>query len=141
VATDGRVVLPEGSLDREATGSPEQAPVSRDELASAKVVPANDAPARIENIVTAASAERGTVNSNLSRASAPATPSAPASNVSISDVPVPVQNTAKKLAGSATIDSISPKLSDAGVTYEVAFLQNGTRKTVVVNKDGVVINE
>jgi uncharacterized membrane protein YkoI len=141
VATDGRVVLPEGSLDREAAGAPEPASVAREELASAKVIPASDAPARTENTGTAASSERGSVNSNVTTSGAPSTQSAPASNVSISDVPQPVQNTAKKLAGSATIDSISPKLSDAGVTYEVAFLQNGARKTVVVNKDGVVINE
>jgi len=55
----------------------------------------------------------------------------------LSDVPVPVQNTAKKLAGTATIESISPKLQDSAVAYEVVFNQNGTKKTVVLNKDGV----
>jgi len=138
VATDGRVVLPEGSVDREAAGAPAQAPITSDERASAKVL-LPDSPTG--NTGTSASAERGSLNSTAAASTASGPESAPTTKVSISDVPVPVQNTAKKLAGSATIDSISPKLSDAGVTYEVAFLQNGSRKTVSVNKDGVVIKE
>jgi hypothetical protein len=143
VGTDGRVVLPEGSLARESAGAPLQAPIRRDELSSAKVVNANDNVVASVNSGRAATSERATVRSSASEVATNSSGAIehPATKVNISDVPAPVQNAAKKLAGTATIDSITPKLSDAGVTYEIAFMQNGARRSVMVNKDGVVINE
>ena len=138
VGMDGKVVLPEGSLDREAPGAPIQAPVKHEELASAKVVNATENPLRPIGTGSSGSSQRGTVKSNPAGES---TNSPAPAKVNIGDVPVPVQNAAKKLAGDATIDSISPKLSDGALTYEVAFQQNGTHRTVVVNKDGVVVSE
>jgi len=89
---------------------------------------------RPDNAGTAAATERSTANSNTSAAAGePAT-----TKVNLADVPTPVQNTAKKLAGTATIESITPKLKETGIAYEVAFMQNGTRKIVLVNKDGVL---
>ena len=54
----------------------------------------------------------------------------------LSDVPVAVQNTAKKIAGTGIIESINPKLGDSGIDYEIVYVQNGAKETVVVNKDG-----
>jgi hypothetical protein len=59
--------------------------------------------------------------------------------VTLSDVPVPVQSAAKKLAGAGTIESINPKLEDSAVLYEVTYEENGSKRTVQVNKDGKVV--
>jgi len=137
VATDGRVVLPEGSPKADNSNAPLPAPVTKEDAVNAKVVKPN-APAGLKSVGTgsSASAETGTHNSTPTTTS-----DKPETRVNLNDVPVPVQNTARKLAGTATIDSISPKLSDSGVAYEVAFLQNGTRRTITINKDGVVVKE
>jgi uncharacterized membrane protein YkoI len=142
VSTDGTVVLPEGA----ATSSDSRlvaAPSPTKEADPVRIVDATSSTPTAtssQGIGTSAPAERGIKASEDNTASAPSSaterresnPSVP-----LSDVPVPVQNTAKKLAGTATIESISPKLQDSAVAYEVVFNQNGTKKTVVLNKDGV----
>ena len=138
VSTDGRVVLPEGSLERENPSAPLPAPVKPEELASAKVVDATPQPDQTLSSGAAAVRERGNQNSPSATAT---TVTAEPAKVSLSDVPAPVQNTAKRLAGDAQIEAITPKLDDSGVTYEVSFVQNGTRKSVIVNKDGAVVAE
>jgi hypothetical protein len=134
VATDGRVVLPEGSPEQEDQSKPLPAPLTDEGLASAKVVNATPEPATSTG--AAAARERGTLESgtNLASDQAPA-------KVSLADVPAPVQQTAKRLAGDAQIEAITPKLADSGITYEVAYSQNGTRKTIMVNKDGAIVSE
>jgi hypothetical protein len=62
----------------------------------------------------------------------------PAQQVTLSDVPVPVQNRAKQLAGVGIIESINPKLGDAGVIYEVTVSHEGDRRVLRLNKDGIV---
>jgi hypothetical protein len=88
-----------------------------------------------ESSGVSAPAERGSVTS-AAGAGIPAPE--PKAKVDLADVPAPVQNTAKKLAGSATIQSITPKLESGALLYEVSFLQNGERKRILMNSEGVV---
>jgi len=134
VSTDGRVVFPQGSLEQETSNSPSPAPIATDEIASARVIEAT--PTTLSNTGTAAGGEQGSSQSGITD-----TIGNNAAKVNLTDVPSPVQNTANKLAGNATIDSITPKLGDSGVAYEVTYEHNGGHRTVVVNKDGVVVKE
>jgi len=124
VANDGAVVLPEG----------QERPSSNATLTAR--APDHESTARVENTGAAGAAERGTVKSapNLMSDAAPA-------KVNLADVPPQVQSTAKQVAGSGTVESITPKLSDAGVAYEISYTQNGVQGSVLVNKDGVVVKQ
>jgi hypothetical protein len=58
--------------------------------------------------------------------------------VKLSDAPDAVQDTAKKIAGSGTIQSISPKLKGATMVYEVRYLDNGQARIVEIDRSGKV---
>jgi hypothetical protein len=82
-----------------------------------------------------APAERGTlkVNSaNSANGSGDAT-----STTSLADVPAPVRDAAKKIAGSQPIQSISPHLNSSGMVYDVTY-GNQNKRTITLNKDGAV---
>ena len=49
-----------------------------------------------------------------------------------------MQDTAKKIAGSGTIQSISPKLEGATVVYEVRYLDDGEARIVEIDRSGKV---
>jgi uncharacterized membrane protein YkoI len=133
VSRDGTVIQPEGSTDGERADAPRIAQLDREEAAVVKVV--DDTPGTqraTENIGAAAPTERGVsvtadVNAGESR-----------SEVKLSDAPAAVQDTAKKIAGSGTIQSISPKLEGATMVYEVRYLDNGESRIVEIDRSGKV---
>ena len=137
VSNDGEVVIPEGSLDPEDPTEPVNAAVDREEPSPARIIAPTAAQARAEEsreselaIGASARAETG------ASVSAPAGPAA--STMSLSDAPKPVQNTVSKLAGSSTVQSVSPVLGASGVNYQVTFLKDGKTQTVLIDKDGKV---
>jgi uncharacterized membrane protein YkoI len=133
VSRDGTVIQPEGSLDAEAAGAPRVAQLDREEAAVVKVV--DDTPGTqraTENVGAAAPTERGIsvtadVNAGETR-----------SEVKFSEAPAAVQDTAKKIAGSGTIQSISPKLDGATMVYEVRYLDDGESRIVEIDRSGKV---
>ena len=135
VSKDGHVIEREAPAESESADKPIAAPLDPKEPAVVKVV--DDSPENIgstQSAGAAASNERG-VSVNLEDNSTAPAPSA----VKLSDAPEPVQNTAKKIAGSGTINSISPKLEDSGMVYEVRYLENGQSRTVQIDRTGKVL--
>ena len=134
VSRDGAIIQPEGSTQLESAGAPAPAILDREEAAVVKVVDATPGTSRAtENVGASARNESGvSVSAELNREERP--PSA----VNITDAPQPVQDTAKKIAGAGTIESISPKLEDAGMVYEVRYLNDGQIRTVRIDRSGKV---
>ena len=134
VSRDGTIIQPEGSAQLESDGTPAPAILDREEAAVVKVVDDTPGTARAtENVGASARTESGvSVSADLNREERPP------SVVTISDAPQAVQDTAKKIAGSGTIESISPKLDAAGMVYEVRYLDNGQTRTVRIDRSGEV---
>ena len=140
VSTDGEVVVPKGSLDPEDPSEPVNAAVDREEPSPSEVIAPTAAQARAEeNRENEASVGISARSETGASVSAPAEPAS--STMSLSDTPKPVQNTVSKLAGSSTVQSVSPVLGASGVNYQVTFLKDGKRQTVLINKDGKVQEE
>lgn len=138
VSKDGAVIVAEGEAGSEAVNAPLQAAVDREEEEVVRVIDGTAATERVTRETTAAGAsaarERGTaVNAAATSSQTPVT-----SKVNLNEAPEPVQNTAKKLAGTATIDSITPKVGGGGVMYEVNFLENGVNRSITLDSAGVV---
>jgi hypothetical protein len=133
VSRDGTVIQPEGSPEADRADAPRTAQLDREEAAVVKVV--DDTPGTqraTENVGAAAPTERGVsvtadVNAGDTR-----------SEVKLSDAPPAVQDTAKKIAGAGTIESIFPKLDGATMVYEVRYLDNGQSRTVEIDRSGKV---
>jgi hypothetical protein len=141
VATDGAVVLPETSPDADVANSPRPAPLDADagtpvrvvENVAASVAPADGSPNAAGNAaVTETSASASGENSES------AAESEPEQKVALTDVPLPVQTSATKLAGNGVIESINPKFGDNGVIYEVQISEDGEKRSIQLNKDGAV---
>jgi uncharacterized membrane protein YkoI len=134
VSRDGTVIQAEGSTDAESPDAPATAILDREEAAVVKVV--DDTPGTeraTESAGTAARTESGaSVSADLNRQEQPP------SEVKLSDAPQAVQDTAKKIAGSGTIESISPKLEATGMVYEVRYLDDGQVRTVQIDRSGKV---
>ncbi|MGZ8937570.1 MAG: PepSY-like domain-containing protein [Limisphaerales bacterium] len=134
VSRDGTIIQPEGSTANESAGAPAIARLDREEAATVKIV--DDTPGTqraTENVGTAARSEQGlSVSTDVNRSERPP------SEVKLSDAPQPVQDTAKKIAGSGTIESISPKLEASGMVYEVRYLDDGQLRTVKIDRSGKV---
>ena len=58
--------------------------------------------------------------------------------VKLTDAPAAVQDTAKKLAGAGTIESVTPKLEGGGMIYEVRYSDNSGSRTVRIDRSGTV---
>lgn len=144
VNSSGTVIVPSAGEINDLASAPRPAPVPRVEEEPVRVV--NAAP-DTDSVGTAASVESRLATSNETARpttaidAKPGTDEAPVQSVALSDVPVAVQNSAKKLAGIGVIEAINPKLGDAGVVYEVVLSHEGERQTHRLNKDGEVIRE
>lgn len=132
VSRDGQVVVPKGSLDPEDPSEPINAAIDRDEPSPGTLIAPTAERAR-ERESALGSAARSETGASISIPPEPAS-----STVKLSDAPEAVQNTVRKLAGSSTVQAVSPKLGASGVNYEVTFLKNGKAQTVLLNKDGKV---
>lgn len=133
VGTDGAVLYPEAGSAVTA-GNRRLMPPPAEEEVPVRTLDVTDGEAEREAVGIAAAAERGAERSDQAEEEA-------AASVSLSDVPIPVQSTAKKLAGSAIIQSIVPKLREGSVVYEVTFSQNGRENMVLVGREGKIIQE
>jgi hypothetical protein len=134
VSRDGTVIQPEGSAEGDLANAPTTAPLDREEAAVVKVVDATPGTARAtENVGAAARSESG-VTTSVSVSS----DNSAGSVVALTDAPKAVQDTAKKLAGAGTIESVSPKLDANGMVYEVRYMENGQPRTVWIGRDGQV---
>lgn len=60
----------------------------------------------------------------------------PANTIALKQLPLAAQNTVKELSGSGLIETITPRVENSAVVYEVRFLDNGKERTVIVDKDG-----
>ena len=133
VSRDGTVIQAEGSAETDRADAPQTAQLDREEAAVVKVV--DDTPGTqraTENVGAAAPTERGvSVTADLNAGDT-------RSEVKLSDAPAAVQDTAKKIAGSGTIQSISPKLQGATMVYEVRYLDNGQSRIVEIDRSGKV---
>jgi hypothetical protein len=147
VDNNGEIVLPEGRSDTETADSPTPAGIDREERDPARVVDATRPSTSIDTIPdagdtrvdvaagAAAARERG-VSAELSASTAPSANAA--SKMNLKDTPEPVQTAAKRIAGNGAIESVTPRISAGGVTYEVSYMENGKLRTVTLDRDGVV---
>ena len=143
VGTDGTVILPVGDLAVEGASAavPAPAPV-REETPVREVNVAIDTPDTDDHLPAAGVAASREVGgeADATHESEPVEADRPdrASTVTLADVPLQVQTTAKELAGGAVIESIAPKLKEGKVVYEITYSQDGRESTLTVNKDGQV---
>jgi hypothetical protein len=68
-------------------------------------------------------------------------PTRSTAKLTLADLPVPVQNTLKKLNGTSVIDNIAPKIRDSAVVYEVTYKRNGNSEKLLIGRDGVIMKE
>lgn len=154
VSTDGTMVYPVGRSDAKLADSPLPAPLPSKEHEPVRTIDVTGPQVNVKPITSSAalSSSASTANDNAGtsaiseqgkqdsiESAKSENESRPAQKVTLSDVPVPVQSAAKKLAGAGTIESINPKLEDSAVLYEVTYEENGSKHTVQVNKDGKVV--
>jgi hypothetical protein len=134
VSRDGVIIQPEGSPEAERAAAPTVAPLDREEAATVKIVDdTRGTDEATENIGAAARTERGvSVSTEVSAGDRADT------KVNLTDAPAAVQDTAKKLAGAGTIESITPKLDGGGMVYEVRYSDNGESRTVQIDRNGTV---
>jgi uncharacterized membrane protein YkoI len=137
VSRNGVVIQPEGSV--ESANAPQPAILDREEQAVVKVVddtPGTTAVTRDVGAAAQAESDRGvSVSANVS------TEGESRSAVRLEDAPEAVRNTAKKLAGAGVIESVSPKLEDSGMVYEVRYRDRGESRTVMIDRAGEVLPE
>jgi len=148
VAGDGKVVLPEASAAANSPSAPLPAPLRKDEP---KIVVSTTEPERNTALVPANAplseaagralqTEQGTDHSKSTSSASldEREPEKPARTVNLADVPAPVRKSAKDLAGNGRITSITPRLKDSGMVYQISVENNGSKRTLVLNKDGVL---
>jgi hypothetical protein len=131
VGRDGSVVLPRARTVGAGADQPLPAPVPSETEEVVRVVEPTDVA-----IGAAATAERGSQSNSDTPTGEP-----PPATVDLKDVPMAVQKTATKMAGSATIESITPTLGETGMVYRIGILDKGERREVRVNRDGVIQNK
>ncbi|MGV3771513.1 MAG: hypothetical protein ACO1QB_01335, partial [Verrucomicrobiales bacterium] len=125
VGRDGAMVYPTGgpvSLSGK-TATPAPLPVNQPEVVRTVNVNAD----KPEAAGTAATTEVVTVPETRSNA-----------RLTLADLPVTVQNTIKKINGTAVIDNIAPKIRDSAVIYEVNFKRNGANEKLVIDNNGAI---
>jgi uncharacterized protein YpmB len=134
VSRDGNIIQPEGSAEGERANAPAVATLDREEASTVKIV--DDTPGtdkETANVGAAARNEKGvSVSTELNTGERPNT------QVKLSDAPAAVQDTAKKLAGAGTIQSITPKLEADGMIYEVRYSDKGESRMVRIDRTGTV---
>jgi hypothetical protein len=134
VSRDGNIIQPEGSPETERADAPATATLDREEASTVKIVDATPGTDEAtENVGAAARREEGVSVSTEVRTGERAN-----TEVKLSDAPAAVQDTAKKLAGAGTIESITPKLEGGGMIYEVRYSDNGESRTVRIDRSGTV---
>jgi hypothetical protein len=161
VNNDGEIVLPEGRTETELADSPTPAGIDREERDPARIVDATQPSASLDTRVDATEIQVKKAEDNLAddkedtdidvSVGAAATPERgvsvkvstpagdrPVSKMNLKDTPEPVQTAAKRIAGSGAIESVTPRISAGGVTYEVNYMENGKLRTVTLDRDGVV---
>jgi len=134
VSRDGTVIQPEGSPEAERADAPAVATLDREEASTVKIV--DDTPGTdqaTKSVGAAASTEQGVTVSTEVRAADRAN-----TEVKLTDAPAVVQDTAKKLAGAGTIESITPKLEADGMVYEVRYSDKDGSRLVRIDRNGTV---
>jgi hypothetical protein len=135
VSQDGTVILAEGEAGGER--APIQARLDTEEKEEVRVVEATPIrPSRSNSEIAAGAGAAATRERGAASTVTPGENTA-TSKVNLKDTPQAVQATARKLAGTGTIESITPKINAGGVGYEVSFTQNGKTRTVVLDRNGV----
>jgi uncharacterized membrane protein YkoI len=142
VSQSGEVILPQGDRGNERAGAPLTADVDKDEPDPVRVVDAtNPRPnLNLDAAGAAAVSERSNGAGSISTPSATA-PERAVAEVKLSDTPQPVQDTIKTMSGSGSVERVTPRLGDSGITYEVHFMEGGKPRTVILDRNGVVQNQ
>lgn len=152
VSQSGEVILPQGDRQNERAGAPLTADVDKAEPDPVRIVdatksePNTAASASATAFGAAAASERSNGAGSISTTTTTTPPSvatepAAVAEVKLSDTPQPVQDTIKTMSGSGSVERITPRLGDTGITYEVHFMEGGKPRTVILDRNGAVQNQ